>query len=64
MNADQIQAWAQSSKHAAPSGTMTHAEIAHAIRVICEAFGASVPTQYHCAALFVEALAAAEKEKG
>ena len=49
--------WKQDSVEVAPTTAMTHAEIAHAIQVICEAFGASVPTQFKVAGLFVEGLA-------
>lgn len=55
--------WRQDSVGTAPSSAMTHAEIAHAIRVICDVFGAAVPTQYKVAALFVEGLAQAEKDR-
>lgn len=55
--------WKQESAKIAPTKAMTHAEIAHAIQVICEAFGASVPTQFKVAGLFVEGLAKSEEHK-
>lgn len=56
MTDDQVREWARESKGVPPTTAMTHAEIAHAIQKICEAFGASVPTQFKVAGLFVEAL--------
>lgn len=64
LDPEKIEQWARESKCEAPTTAMTHAEIAHAIQKICEAFGASVPTQFKVAGLFVEALADEPADSG
>lgn len=48
--------WRTESLEHPPGRALTDMETAEAIRKICEAFGASVPTQFQVAGLFVRAV--------